>query len=281
MIWSYSGYDSVGCIVEELENPRKNLRKCLFGASALASTTYFIVIVGSVGLEKDYTKWDEGYLSTMGLILVGPWLKYFIIIAAMIATLGTFNALMLPTSQQLKSLGGPNYLNLRFLSYIHPKLNTPIVAIIINGIICGLCGSLDFLFLVKLNNIFYGILIIFICLSAVKLRYSEPGRNIRRPFKIAEDNALVILAVIWPIFICVYLIVDAWMSDWRLAVISGSIIIILFILWAILLVWKKYKGQQPVEFKDEVEKIERVDTIEETSEDESKTLLTKFVDDVY
>jgi len=234
MIWSYSGYDSIGCLVEELQDSKKNLRKCLFGASALASTTYLIVIIGSIGLDKNYTRWEEGYLSRMGEQLAGPWLKYFIIVAAMIATLGTFNALMLPTSQQLKSLGGPNYLNLPILTYTHPRFSTPIVAIIINGVICGLCGSLPFLFLVKLNNIFYGILIICICLSAIKLRYSEEGRNIKRPFKIAKENSLVVLAVIWPILICIYLMVDAWLSDWTLAVISGGLIVLLFLIWGVL-----------------------------------------------
>uniref|UniRef100_A0A6B2L2T4 Amino acid permease/ SLC12A domain-containing protein n=1 Tax=Arcella intermedia TaxID=1963864 RepID=A0A6B2L2T4_9EUKA len=227
MIWSYSGYDSVGCIVEQLSNSKKNLRRCLIGACSLATFTYFTVIVGSIGIDKEYGKWEEGSLAKMGEQLAGPWLKYFIIVSAMTASLGTFNALMFPTSQQLKALGGPDYLDIPLLTYTHPRFNTPWVAIGINGVICGLAGALPFIFLIQLNNIFYGILIIFICLSAVRLRYSEIGKQLERPFKVAEANGMVVLIVIWPILICIYLIIDSIVSDWRLGVVAVAVLVLL------------------------------------------------------
>jgi len=251
----------------------------LFGACSLATTTYFVVIVGSIGIQKDYSKWAEGSLADMAETMAGPWLKYAVIGSAMIASLGTFNALLFPTSQQLKSLGGPDYLDIPILQWTHPRFNTPWVALGINGIVCGLAGSLSFMFLLQLNNILYGVLIIFICCSVVRLRYTEVGKNLKRPFKVAEDNLMVVLVVLWPIIICLYIIVDALLTDWRLGLVAMGLVGLLVILY-LWCAWRRKRKQavtEPIELHlpGDVDDNLEFDS-EGLAEESRKQLLVKF-----
>jgi len=171
--------------------------------------TYFLAVLGLVGLDDNYSKWTTGEFSLLAKKLVGDWFLYVTIAAALIGQFGTFNALLYPCSQQLWALGGEQFLNISFLQYKLKRFNTPVTALAINSVLCFLFTFVPFIALVQINNVLYGFLITLILSSMIRLRYSESGKRIYRPYKMSESNTLVVLALIWPLIICLFLIVSA------------------------------------------------------------------------
>jgi len=171
--------------------------------------TYFLAVFGLVGLDDNYSKWTTGEFSLLAKKLVGDWFLYVTIAAALIGQFGTFNALLYPCSQQLWALGGEQFLNISFLQYKLKRFNTPVTALAINSVLCFLFTFVPFIALVQINNVLYGFLITLILSSMIRLRYSESGKRIYRPYKMSESNTLVVLALIWPLIICLFLIVSA------------------------------------------------------------------------
>jgi len=125
-----------------------------------------------------------------------------------------------PCSQQLSALGGHSFFNIPFLQYKLERFNTPIVALVINSLLCLGCTFIPFIVLVQMNNLLYGLLITLILSSMIKLRYSEKGRKLKRPFKMAESDTMVVIVLLWPLLLCLFMIATAVYS--AILAISGK-----------------------------------------------------------
>jgi len=209
VVWSNSGYDAIGSMVEEVKDSQRTIKKSLLLAISMSVATYAFAIVGLIGVDSNYSEWKTGEFSILAQELIGNWFLYVTIAAALIGQFGTFNALLYPCSQQLWALGGEQFLNLSFLQYKTERFNTPVTALAINSFLCYLFTFVPFIALVQINNVLYGFLITLILSSMIRLRYSESGKRIYRPYKMFESNTMVVLVLIWPIIISIFLIVTA------------------------------------------------------------------------
>jgi amino acid transporter len=63
IVWGYGGYDDVGNIVEEMENPRKQFPKALGLLIILSIISYLAAFAGAVSAQSNYSHWKEGYFS--------------------------------------------------------------------------------------------------------------------------------------------------------------------------------------------------------------------------
>lgn len=153
------------------------------------------------------------YFAVVAGQLGGTGLRIYMGIAALVSSLGTFNALLFSSAQSFRALGKRDLLNAKFLLYKHPKLQTPMFPILINcTIIAILSLTLDFTKLLYLNNTMYSILLLFQYAALIRLRYLKP--DMPRPFKISHQNWPTILLIIPPVLVCFYIIISAAYYAW-------------------------------------------------------------------
>jgi amino acid transporter len=89
---------------------------------------------------------------------------------------------------------------------------------------------LSFDSLIQLQSLVYGVVVIVICSSVIKLRISQPERH--RPYKLLNTDRLpiVILVAMGPICLSFYIIATVCIGDWAYGVA-------LLLIWLLLFVW--------------------------------------------
>jgi amino acid transporter len=68
VIWSFSGYESVGSLVEEIKDSTNTLARALCLANALSVCIYFFSFLGSLGVDSEISNWDVGYFQEIGML---------------------------------------------------------------------------------------------------------------------------------------------------------------------------------------------------------------------
>jgi amino acid transporter len=67
VIWSFSGYESVGSLVEEIKDAQHTLARALGMANVLSVCIYFFSFIGPLGVDSDVSNWDVGYFQEVGM----------------------------------------------------------------------------------------------------------------------------------------------------------------------------------------------------------------------
>jgi len=220
ILWNSSGYDAVGSIVENLRDPTNNLTKSLIFANLLGASVFFLAFTGPLAFEQDTDQWDTGFFQLVALRAGGAWFQYLVMASAIFSNLAAFNACLYATSQQLASLGRPDYLNIKELSWKHPIYQTPWVAFIVNALLISFLTKFPFYFLIKISNFFYAFIVVAICYCMINLRYSPDGKQLNRPMILIQSNFYVCLMMISPCLISIYLISSVFMDDWETLIVA-------------------------------------------------------------
>lgn len=90
--------------------------------------------------------------------------------------------------------------------------------------------KMDFYHLIQIQSLVYAMVVAVICISAVKLRISEPGYH--RPYKIFNSDALwlVVIVAAGPTLLSLYIVVTVVISNWTYGVVLVG-------LWLLCLIW--------------------------------------------
>jgi len=223
IMWSYSGYETLGSIVEELKNANKNFLRANLILITMSIATYLVAFLGTVSLDSDYARWKSGYFAQLAYNLGGMGLRTTMVVTAMISSVGTYNALLCTSSQALRALGSPDLLGSRALRWKAPYFQTPWLAILINTIGAGIFSFLSFEALVRVNNVIYCFMLILIYSSLIRLRWSK--KDMDRPYKISDSNIVTILIVIPPTLLAFYIIGNSvYEAPVQFAVVCGMFV---------------------------------------------------------
>lgn len=65
VVWGYGGYDDVGNIAEELENPQKQFPRAMIILIFLSIISYMAAFIGPVSLQNNYGQWVDGYFANV------------------------------------------------------------------------------------------------------------------------------------------------------------------------------------------------------------------------
>lgn len=186
--WAYEGWNTVGFIGGEIQNPNKNLPLALFGgmviiisAYILVNFTYFYVMPIDKIIEVHQSQNEIAAVAVIrsyaGNIGAGA-----LSVLILFTTFGCTNStiLMPPRIYYAMAKDGLFFKN---AEYVHPRYNTPNTALWIQGIwacILVLSGSFDQLtdMLIFAAFFFYGAT----ALGVFVLRIKEP--NTERPYKV-------------------------------------------------------------------------------------------------
>jgi amino acid transporter len=61
VLWGYGGYDALGNVVEELQNPQKNIARAMILLILSSTLTYLVALLGAVSIDSNYSQWSTGY----------------------------------------------------------------------------------------------------------------------------------------------------------------------------------------------------------------------------
>jgi amino acid transporter len=223
-IWLYSGYEQMSSVAEEVENPQRNYPLALALVVPLSVATYFLPTMFSLAALGDWQKWHTGYFSDAARLIGGPWLGFWMTVAALLTNLALLNATVLTSTRMPSAMAEDGYLPAALMKR-HPRYGTPWVAILISSLIYA---SLAFHTLTQLLTVYVWLRIavtILTVLAAWQLRRTQP--DIARPFRIPWRRTGLAYAVIAPLMMSVVALEgsDPFARRWGpVAVLLGPVI---------------------------------------------------------
>ncbi len=128
-MWSYSGYESLSTAAEELEDPRRNYLKAILIAIGVTVPTYLLPVLIGLANTSDWSVFEAGSFSAIGLAIGGPGLQIWLAAAGMISMLALFNAYTLTYSRIPFTMAQDGFLP-RPLARTHRRLGTPWVSLL-------------------------------------------------------------------------------------------------------------------------------------------------------
>ena len=178
----FVGYEVIATTAEEAKNPGRNIPIAVVGTIFICAAVYCAVAFVALGVVS---AGDLGASSTplseVASHFLGGWGAPLLGLAGMIATVTSLNTALLSSARVALALSRDGYLP-SFLSRIHPRLKTPVPAILLSGVFVALAAiSGDEVFLSYVSNFGYMFVVFFTNVSVILLRRKFP--DVKRAFR--------------------------------------------------------------------------------------------------
>ena len=202
-LFAFDGWHNINMALEELKNPRKNLRLCLICGLFLITTCYLTVNVGYLTvMTPGEMIASSAVAANVSNRLFGA-VKWIIPIIVACSCFGSMNGGAFATSRLFYVAARSKEMPI-VCAMIHRKWRTPIPAVLINTILSMAMlapKTSNFASLLKYNGflswLFYGVTIF----ALLWLRYTKA--SMKRPYKVFIGIPILVLVV------CLYLFVSA------------------------------------------------------------------------
>ena len=227
-LWLYSGYEQMSSVAEEVDNPQRNYPLALVLVIPLSIATYFLPTLLSLAALGDWQKWHTGYFSEAARLIGGPWLGFWMTVAAMVTNLALLNATVLTSTRMPSAMSEDGYLPSALMRR-HARYGTPWIAILASSLIYALLASHT---LTQLLTVYVWLRIgvtILTVLAAWQLRAKRP--DLPRPFRIPWGRSGLIYVVMAPLLMSAVALVgsDPFARRWGpLAVVLGPVMYFVF-----------------------------------------------------
>jgi amino acid transporter/nucleotide-binding universal stress UspA family protein len=175
IIVSFTGFEKISTISEEMKRPERNLPLSIVGSVIIATILYALILVVLTGIfpRAGIAQREAPLVEAAGHI-AGPVGTVMMLTAAILATLSSANAAIMASSRINYGMGRDGVLP-DWFNYIHPKLNTPSHAIVVTGglgILLSLTGRAEAL--AEISSALFMVSYAMLCLSVVVMRSSRP-----------------------------------------------------------------------------------------------------------
>jgi amino acid transporter len=180
-IWLYSGYEQMSSVAEEVDNPQRSYPIALALVVPMSIATYFVPTLLSLAALGNWQDWHTGFFSDAAKLIGGPWLGFWMTLAAGVTNISILNATVLTGTRMPSAMAEDGYLT-PALTRKHPRYGTPWIAILISSAIYGLLAVLNLAQLIKVYAWLRIAVTILTVLSAWRLRQEQP--TLARPFRI-------------------------------------------------------------------------------------------------
>jgi amino acid transporter/nucleotide-binding universal stress UspA family protein len=181
----FVGYEVIATTAEEAKDPGRNIPIAVVGTIFICAIAYCAVAFVALGvISAKALGTSSTPLSDAASHFLGGWGAPALGLAGMIATLTSLNTAMLSSARVALALSRDGYLP-DFLSRIHPRLKTPLPAILVTGVLIALAAvSGDEVFLGYVSNFGYMFVVFFTNVSVILLRrkFSDHQRPFRTPW---------------------------------------------------------------------------------------------------
>jgi APA family basic amino acid/polyamine antiporter len=181
----FVGYEVIATTAEEAKDPGRNIPIAVVGTIFICAAVYCTVAFVALGIvPAEVLGGSSTPLSDTASHFLGSWGAPLLGLAGMIATITSLNTASLSSARVALALSRDGYLP-SFLSRIHPRLKTPLPAILISGALIALSAvSGDEVFLSYVSNFGYMFVVFFTNVSVILLRRKFPDhkRAFRTPW---------------------------------------------------------------------------------------------------
>lgn len=215
-LWSYSGYEQLSTLAEEVEDPQRTYPLALALVVPLSIAAYFLPMVVGLASAGHWQDWHTGFFSDAARLIGGPSLGTAMTLAAAVCNIALLNSTILSTTRMPFAMAEDGYLP-HALTRRHPRYGTPWLAIVVSAAIYCLLALHSLTQLVSVYIWLRSATTVLTVLSAWKLRRSRPELN--RAFVIPGGRQGLAYAVGAPLIMAVVALLG---SD-RFGLIGGAI----------------------------------------------------------
>jgi amino acid transporter len=106
MLWSYTGWDCLGCIAGEVHDPSRTYIRGSMLTIVFVTVTYAVPVLAGVQKHPDVWTWDESSLLTFITEDVGKGLGWLATTASIASNFGLFQSTLTSSSRAIWALGG-------------------------------------------------------------------------------------------------------------------------------------------------------------------------------
>ena len=208
VFFAYIGFDAVSTAAEETINPQRNLPIGIIFSLVLCTGIY-IIVAGLLTLIAPYTALNVKSPVAEVLLNLNQPIAAGIISAGAIAGLTTVMLVLYYGLSRISlAMSRDNLLPQNFAK-VHPKTQTPIVVIVVSGLIMAVIAGLTPIgLLAELVNIGTLAAFVLVCGGVIVLRQTKP--NMPRPFKLGFHPLIPTLGILT----CFYLMLSLPLATW-------------------------------------------------------------------
>jgi len=191
----YVGYEVIGTAAEEVKEPGRNIPIAMVATLCICLIVYCAVAFVSLGvISVETLKNSSAPLAEAASRFLGRFGAPAMGLAGLMSTLSSLNTALISSARVALALSRDGYLP-PFLSRIHPRLKTPLPAILLSGGTIAACAAtVQEVFLGYMANFGWLYLTVFANLSLIWLRRKFPEQ--RRPFKVPFYPAVPLFAAV-------------------------------------------------------------------------------------
>ncbi|MEG1497246.1 MAG: APC family permease [Clostridiales bacterium] len=200
-VWCFCGYESIGTMAGEIDNP-KGITKATLLTIPVVVLVYLLPIIFGLASYGNYADWAaEGGVSfvTIAASYGIPGIGLFFVLGAVATNLSVYNSYMASASRGFFVLSEDN-LAPKLFCKINKKRGTPLNAILSMTVVNLVLVLFDFTTLVVVEVLIFMFYYLLWFLAGIALRIKEP--NLERPFKIPGGLGFLIFITIAPILLC-------------------------------------------------------------------------------
>jgi amino acid transporter len=219
-IWLYSGYEQMSSVAEEVDNPQRSYPIALALVVPMSIATYFVPTLLSLAALGNWQDWHTGFFSDAAKSIGGPWLGFWMTLAAGVTNISILNATVLTGTRMPSAMAEDGYLT-PVLTRKHARYGTPWIAILISSAIYGLLAVLNLAQLIKVYAWLRIAVTILTVLSAWRLRQKQPA--LARPFRIPWGRTGLFYVVAAPLAMSVV----AMLGSDRFSLLWGPLVLAL------------------------------------------------------
>jgi amino acid transporter len=172
IIVSFTGFEKISTVAEEIKHPGRNLPLAIIGSVAIATILYVLLLFVATGLMPPgrIVNLQKGLLVEAASRTVGPAGEAVMIFAALLATLSSANAATMASSRISYGMGRDRVLP-GWFGHAHPRFNTPSNGILFTGglsTLLALTGSAETL--AEISSALFMVSYTLLCISVIVMR---------------------------------------------------------------------------------------------------------------
>ena len=141
-LWSYSGYEQLSTVIEEVDKPERNFPLGLFIVVVLTLAIYILPIAAGLSALGNWQVWETGYMVIAARLIGGTGLGTGIFVASVIANFVLLEATVLSVTRVPLTMAEDGYLH-PFLAQVSPRFGTPVPAILVSTVVCAALAVLS------------------------------------------------------------------------------------------------------------------------------------------
>jgi amino acid transporter len=135
-LWSYSGYEQLSTVIEEVENPARNFPIGLAIVVPLAIGIFVFTLAAGLTSVGNWREWETGYLVTAARLLGGNALGTAMFAAAVICNFVLLDSTLLSVTRVPLTMAEDGYLH-PALAKVSARYGTPVRSIMLSAVFCA------------------------------------------------------------------------------------------------------------------------------------------------